>query len=69
MNKRAIADAGLFVAYLDPDDQHHDWAVEEFERFVVLHLRSSRRRSRSPHHPGIWQSRSGVGGKIGRAHV
>ena len=36
MNKRAIADAGLFVAYLDPDDQHHDWAVEEFERFAVF---------------------------------
>jgi predicted nucleic acid-binding protein len=36
MNKRAIADAGLLVAYLDPDDQRHDWAVEEFERFAVF---------------------------------
>lgn len=27
-----IADTGLIVAYLDPDDQHHGWAAEQFER-------------------------------------
>lgn len=28
----ALADTGLVVAYLDPDDRHHAWAVEQFER-------------------------------------
>lgn len=33
MSRTAIADTGLLVAYLDPDDQHHPWAVEQFERY------------------------------------
>jgi predicted nucleic acid-binding protein len=63
MNKRAIADAGLFVAYLDPDDQHHDWAVKEFERFAVFDTcEAVVAEAGHLYHPGIWQSRSGVGG-------
>lgn len=33
MSVQAVADTGLLVAYLDPDDQHHAWAVEQFKRF------------------------------------
>ncbi len=36
MSDVAIADTGLLVAYLDPDDQHHAWAVRQFERFSSL---------------------------------
>ncbi len=32
MSASMIADTGLIVAYLDPDDQHHGWAAEQFER-------------------------------------
>ena len=28
-----IADTSLLVAYLNPRDQHHAWAVSQFERF------------------------------------
>ena len=28
-----IADTGLVVAYLNPRDAHHAWAVRQFERF------------------------------------
>lgn len=36
MSTLAIADTGLLVAYLDPDDQYHDWAVQQFERVPVF---------------------------------
>lgn len=33
MSRLAIADTGLLVAYLDADDEYHEWAVRQFERF------------------------------------
>lgn len=36
MSTLAIADTGVIVAYLNPRDQYHDWAVEQFSRFPVL---------------------------------
>lgn len=33
MSVLAIADTGFLYAYLDPDDQHHDWAREQFKQF------------------------------------
>lgn len=36
MSVTAIADTGLIVAYLDPDDQHHGWAAEQFERYRLF---------------------------------
>ncbi|MEP0549021.1 MAG: hypothetical protein ABJF88_18955 [Rhodothermales bacterium] len=32
MSRSLIADTGLIVAYLDPDDRHHGWAAEQFDR-------------------------------------
>jgi hypothetical protein len=33
MSVLAIADTGFLYAYLDPDDQHHVWACEQFSHF------------------------------------
>ena len=33
MSVLGIADTGFIYAYLDPDDEHHGWAVEQFQRF------------------------------------
>lgn len=53
MSVVAIADTGFLYAYLDPDDQHHVWAREQFMQFPsfitceaviteVTHLTSTR---------------------------
>ena len=33
MSMLAIADTGFLYAYLDPDDQHHVWARDQFARY------------------------------------
>ena len=33
MSVLAIADTGFLYAYLDPDDQHHAWAREQFAHY------------------------------------
>ncbi|NBC16717.1 MAG: PIN domain-containing protein [Bacteroidetes bacterium] len=36
MSVLAIADTGFLYAYLDPDDQHHAWAREQFTQFPAF---------------------------------
>ena len=36
MSLVALADTGVIIAYLNPRDQHHAWAVEQFRRVPVL---------------------------------
>lgn len=33
MPQKILVDAGPIVAFLHQDEQHHDWAVEQFRRF------------------------------------
>ena len=53
MSRIAIADTGLLYASLDPDDQHHAWAIGQLQRYPrfltceavigeVVHLTGSR---------------------------
>lgn len=34
MPKKIVIDAGPVVAYLNRHDEHHEWAVEQFQRFT-----------------------------------
>ncbi|MEM1044052.1 MAG: PIN domain-containing protein [Bacteroidota bacterium] len=34
MTRAAIVDTGFLVAYLDPSEQHHVWAVAQAERLA-----------------------------------
>ena len=36
MNLLGIADTGAIVALLDPSEQHHTWAIDQFRRFPSL---------------------------------
>ena len=36
MSSLAFADTGVIIAYLNPRDQYHAWAVEQFGRFPSL---------------------------------
>ena len=37
MARSVLLDAGPLVAYLLDGEEYHDWAVQQFDRFVEFH--------------------------------